>query len=99
MNAFVDADWAGELASRKSTSGGAVQLGDHLLRSWSSTQSTIALSSGESEYYAIVKGGSQTLGLRSMLADLSFSAKIRILTDATTGKVWLLEEASAECGT
>ena len=86
LGTCVDADWAGEESTRKSTSGGAVQLGDHLLRSWSSTQSVIALSSGENEFYALAKGCSQSMGIRSMLADMRFHVQIRLLADATTGK-------------
>ena len=86
VNVFTDADWAGENSSRKSTSGGAMQLGDHVLKSWASTQSVIALSSGESEFYVIVKGASQGMGMKSLLADLNFPCHIKVLTDATTGK-------------
>ena len=37
-------------------------LGRHLLKVWAKTQSLIALSSGESEFYASVKGASVGLG-------------------------------------
>ena len=49
---YTDADWAGCRQSRKSTSGGCIVLGEHSIKSWSKTQSLIALSSGESEFYA-----------------------------------------------
>ena len=54
LHVFADSDWAGDRVSRKSTSGGAILLGSHCLRSWSSTQSAIALSSAEAEFYALV---------------------------------------------
>ena len=41
-----------------------------MLRSMSTTQGVIALSSGESEFYALVKGTSAGLGAVSMLQDL-----------------------------
>ena len=82
----TDADWAGEHATRKSTSGGIMQLGQHVLKSWASTQSVIALSSGESEFYSIVKGASQSLGLQALMSDLNIRCGIKLLTDATTGK-------------
>ena len=50
INASTDADWAGDQFSRKSTSGGVLQFGTPVIKSWSSTQSVIALSSGESEF-------------------------------------------------
>ena len=82
----TDADWAGEHSTRKSTSGGIMQLGQHVLKSWASTQSVIALSSGESEFYSIVKGASQALGMQSLMNDLNVTCGIKVLTDATTGK-------------
>ena len=54
----VDTDYAGCKRTRRSTSGGIAQLGDHLIKTWSITQAVIALSSGEAEYYGIVKGAS-----------------------------------------
>ena len=55
MQGFADADWAGERPEMKSTSGGLLMWESSLLRSWSSTQNTIALSSAESELYAMSK--------------------------------------------
>ena len=46
---YSDTDWAGCPKSRKSTSGGCLMSGSHLLKSWSSTQPSISLSSGEAE--------------------------------------------------
>ena len=86
INTCVDADWAGEVATRKSTSGGLMQYGSHILKSWSSTQTVIALSSGESEFYSIVKGSSQSLGLQALMKDLNVIGNIKVLTDASTGK-------------
>ena len=63
-----------------------MQLGSHVLKSWSSTQNVIALSSGEAEFYAIVKGASQSMGLQALLRDLHINTRIKVLTDATTGK-------------
>lgn len=65
----VDADHAGDKISRKSTSGGCIQFGEHVTKHWSSTQSIIALSSGEAEFYAMVKGCSNAMGARSMIQD------------------------------
>ena len=58
-----DRNWAGDKISRKSTSGGIAFLGSHCLKSWSSNQTIIALSSAEAELYALLKGASQSLGL------------------------------------
>ena len=62
LHTHVDTDHAGCLKSRKSTSGGVLKLGKHTIRTWSLTQVVIALSSGEAEYYGMVKGASFSLG-------------------------------------
>ena len=59
---YVDSDWAGCKSTRKSTSGGAVTWGGGLLKSRSRTQGCVALSSGEAEYYGIVKAASVGIG-------------------------------------
>ena len=61
-------------------------MGDHPLRTWASTQNVIALSTGEAEFYAIVRGASLGLGMKSLLEDLGETARVKVLTDATTGK-------------
>ena len=65
----VDSDWAGDVHTRKSTSGGLILLGDHCIKTWSTTQSSPALSSCEAEYYALVDGASRALGRRGGLGD------------------------------
>ena len=46
---YSDTDWAGCPRTRKSTTGGCLMLGSHVIKSWSSTQASLALSSGEAE--------------------------------------------------
>ena len=79
---YTDSDWAGDRATRKSTSGGAMMFGSHAVKSWSKDQSVIALSSGEAELYAANMGGIQSLGMKSFLQDVGVKMKIRILIDA-----------------
>ena len=86
LNAFADSDFAGCIKTRKSTSGGAIKFGEHCIKSWSSTQSVIALSSGEAEYYSLVKTASQSIGIRNMLLDVGINVGIHINTDSSTAK-------------
>ena len=58
-------------------------MGDHVLKTWSQTQAVIALSSGEAEYYGLVKGGSVGLGFAAILKELGLELKIRLKTDAS----------------
>ena len=61
IDVCTDIDWAGCPKTRKSTSGGAVMLGKHAIKHWSSTQPSVALSSGEAEFYGVVRGAGQGL--------------------------------------
>ena len=58
-------------------------LSGSTIKHWPKTQSTIALSFGESELHGIAAGISQGLGLQSLAKDLGFLIGIRIHTDAT----------------
>jgi len=80
---YTDSDWAGERATRKSTSGGVMCIGSHMVKSWSSTQQNIALSSGEAELYAVVKGAAQTKGLMAMMNDFGLKVGAKVCTDAS----------------
>ena len=61
-------------------------LGSHLIKSWSTTQQVIALSSGEAEYYSMVRGGSLGMGVSAIAKDMSVSFEIRRKTDASAAK-------------
>ena len=81
--AYTDSDFAGCVASRLSTSGGAALLGRHLLKHWASTQKKITLSSGEAELGAMVRGFSEVLGLQSVARDLGVELKPEVHADSS----------------
>ena len=56
--------------------------GAHLVKHWSTTQTTVALSSAEAELSGICKGAQQGLGLQALMLDLGIATKLKILTDA-----------------
>jgi Reverse transcriptase (RNA-dependent DNA polymerase)/gag-polypeptide of LTR copia-type/Integrase core domain/GAG-pre-integrase domain len=67
---YVDADWAGDISDRKSTSGYLFQLGSNLV-SWSSKkQVSVALSSTEAEYVSAAQASQEVLWLRQLLNDI-----------------------------
>ena len=61
-------------------------LGKHMIKSWSSTQTGIALSSGEAEYYGLVNGASGAIGVRSMHSEMGIKLRVRVSTDASAAK-------------
>ena len=80
---YTDTDWAGCPRTRKSTSGGCIMVGAHLVKSWSSTQSSVALSSGEAEFNGVVRGAGAGLGYQSLLRDLGQDLPVRVWTDSS----------------
>ena len=56
--------------------------GEHCVRHWSSTQTTIALSSGEAELSGIAKAMTYALGFQHMAKDLGFTFSIDVYSDA-----------------
>ena len=83
VDVLIDTDVAGCSKTRRSTSGGMIFMAGHLLRHWSTTQPTIALSSGEAELVGIVRGASQALGFQSLARDLGFDAVLHLKSDAS----------------
>ena len=83
IEVWTDTDFAGCKRTRKSTSGGLVMWGRSCVKSWSKTQDTVALSSGEAEFYGIVKGATQGIGMRSLLADMGAQVGIKAMTDSS----------------
>jgi len=82
----VDTDHAGCAVTRKSTTGMFVQLGEHTVKHGSNLQTTVALSSGESEYYGLVKGGAAGLGLQSLLSDWGFDWEVELSSDSSAAR-------------
>lgn len=58
-------------------------MGGHVLKTWSRTQSTIALSSGEAELYAITKAACHCMGAAAMVFDFKYQTDARINTHST----------------
>ena len=83
ITAYSDAGWAGCKTTRKSTTGGCIMIGTHNVKSWSRTQSLIALSSGESELYSALKAAAETLGMLSMAKDFAWKMKGELWGDAS----------------
>nr|GFC17933.1 retrovirus-related Pol polyprotein from transposon TNT 1-94 [Tanacetum cinerariifolium] len=69
----LDADHAGCIDSRKSTSGGIQFLGDKLVSWMSKKQNCTAMSSVESEYVALSTSYAQVMWMRTQLQDYGFN--------------------------
>ena len=57
--------------------------GSHCIKTWSTTQATVALSSAEAELYALLKTATQALGTLALARDLGITIGAKIQTDAS----------------
>ncbi|GJV84759.1 retrovirus-related pol polyprotein from transposon TNT 1-94 [Tanacetum coccineum] len=73
LTAFSDADHAGCVDTRKSTSGGIQFLGDKLVSWMSKKQDCTAMSSAEAEYVALSASCAQVMWMRTQLQDYGFN--------------------------
>ena len=70
LQAYSDADWAGDPTDRRSTTGYCFILGDSLISWRSKKQTVIARSSNEAEYRALAATTAELIWLRWLLQDL-----------------------------
>jgi hypothetical protein len=71
LKGYSDADWAGDLDTRRSTSGYAFNVGSAVI-SWSAKrQATVALSSCEAEYKAQTEATKEAIWLQSLISQLT----------------------------
>ena len=80
---YSDSDWAGCKRTGRSTSGGAVTIGGHYIKGWSSTQASITLSSAEAELTAMTKAVAETMGIVNMAKDLGQDLRGVVYADSS----------------
>ena len=68
---YSDADWAGDVDSRKSTSGYIFKIGDCMISWKSQKQSIVALSTTEAEYTALCSATQESVWLRRLLESIN----------------------------
>ena len=72
---YSDADWGGDLATRRSTSGAVLFFFGSYLRSTCRKQELVALSTAESELYALTEITKDWKALHNNISDLSLFTK------------------------
>ena len=82
--AYTDADYAGSVVDRRSTSGYCTFLGGNFVTWRSKNQSMVSRSSVEAEYRAIVQGICEIIWLERLLEDLNIpmTTPTRLYTDS-----------------
>ena len=80
---YCDADWAGDLVDRKSTSGYIFKVGEGTITWSSKKQPCIALSTAEAEYFALASAAQKAVWLRQLMSEFG---------NAPTGPTTLVED-------
>jgi len=73
VDGYTDADWAGNVSDRKSTSGYFTFIGGNLVTWRSKKQKVVALSSAEAEFQGMAKGLCELLWLRRLLTEIGIA--------------------------
>jgi hypothetical protein len=58
-------------------------LGKHCMKHWSSTQTSISLSSGEAEFAGVIRGAGHGFGHQALLKDVGVDLPLRVWTDSS----------------
>ena len=87
LDAYSDTNHAGCMTTRRSTSMTCLMHGSHCIRTSSTTQVPVSLSTGESEYHGAVKSASALLGFKSLSEGFGHRGRLcRLFVDATAAK-------------
>ena len=92
---LTDSDWASCVRTRRSTSGGVIRCGAHLISHWSRTQATVALSSGEAELNGTVKAAAEGLYLLGVSNEFDMNFTMLMKADSTASLGILVREGAA----
>ena len=100
LEVLTDADWAADKESRRSVSCSAERFGQHLLEVSVAKQSVVALSSGESEFYGIVRVCAHGIQTQQLLGAVGVPVGLDILSDSSAAPVACAtaQAAAARCG-
>ena len=84
MYVEVDSDWAQCPRTGRSTGGGLVLWGQHLLEAYVGQEQSVSLSSAESELHQMVQGSARGLHLRNIFEEiLDAPPLVRVGSDAS----------------
>eukprot|EP00972_Heterocapsa_arctica_P089178 13149711-Heterocapsa_arctica.AAC.1 len=84
----VDSDHPADRATHKSTTIMVQHLGRHPIKATSNLQTLISLNVSEAEFYALVSGAANGLGMQAYLQDLGIELPLIIESDSSRARVF-----------
>ena len=88
VNVDTDSDWAGQVTTCNSKSGGVVQWRNATLTTCSRTQQTVSMSSAEAELCALTTGIAEGMVTKHLLQELGHEVIILNHVDIQSAKAW-----------
>ena len=58
-------------------------VGSHVIKCWSARQPGVAMSSGEAEFYGVVRAAAARLGIKALYNDMNVQLPLRVWTDSS----------------
>jgi hypothetical protein len=83
---YTDSDWAADRETRRSVSCLAERFGDHLLEVSVAKQTVVALSSGEAEFYGIVRATAHGIQTKQLLEAVNVKVQLAVLSDSSAAR-------------
>ena len=99
ITGFSDADWAGDLDDRHSTTGNVFLLAGGAISWLSKKQAVVALSTSEAEYVALSLAAQEAAWLQKLLTDLQIPPKPIVIKEDNQGAIALARNPIAHSRT
>ncbi|WKA08531.1 hypothetical protein VitviT2T_026247 [Vitis vinifera] len=94
LQGYVDADFAGDIDSRKSTTGFVFTLGGTTISWTSNLQKIVTLSTTEAEYVAAIEAGKEMIWLHGFLDELGKKQEMGILHSDSQSAIFLAKNSA-----
>ena len=94
LQGYVDADFAGDIDSRKSTTGFVFTLGDTAISWASNLQKIVTLSTIEAKYVAATEAGKEMIWLYGFLDELGKKQEMGILHSDSQSAIFLAKNSA-----
>lgn len=92
LNGFADADWAGDINDRKSTSGFIFKLGDAVISYASRKQANVTLSSTEAEYVALAEASQELLWIMQLMKEFEINISSPVIFEDNQSCLKILQD-------